>query len=481
MPSAALYFAFGLYLFVVFVIAVVGWRQTHSHGDFILGGRKLGPYSAALSAGASDMSGWLLLGLPGLAFGIGLGASWLAGGLLLGTLLNWHWVAPKLRVASERLQSLTIPAYLKQRFNHQGRSLQTLSALIILVFFVFYTSSGLVAGGKLFENVFAIPYPVAVIIGTVVIVLYTLVGGFLAVSWSDVAQALLMLVALLLVPVLTFYNVQQQSNLMEYALTRSDLFYFSYDELGQPFTWIQIVSLCAWGLGYFGQPHILARFKAIKDPEALSRAKYCAVGWTLLTLLGAMATGIAGAMFFSGHLTDPETVFMALVDALFNPWIAGLLLAAILAAVMSTADSQLLVCSSALAEDLLKPGTGIGVQSTTVARISVVIISVVAMLLALNPDNSVLGLVSYAWAGLGAAFGPVILLSLHWPGITRQGALWGICSGAISVIIWKNLEGGIFELYELVPGFLVSTLAIIMVSYLTSHSSEGTAVNGKTS
>ena len=465
MPGSELFIAFGFYLLIMFILGWQGWKRTHSHADYILGGRKLGPYTTAFSAGASDMSGWLLLGLPGLAYAIGLGSVWLAGGLLLGTLLNWHWVAPKLRQTSAQLNSLTIRSYLENRFNDQRGLLRNISALLILFFFLLYTSSGLVAGGKLFEAVFHIPYQQAVIAGTAVIVAYTAFGGFLAVSWTDVVQALLMAAALILVPLLALGQIQQQPELMKHAASRHDLLYFFFDEEGKPFTWIEIISLCAWGLGYFGQPHILARFKAIKNPKQLKAAKFTAVAWTFFTLAGAIATGILGAMYFTQGVSDGEKVFIHLVEALFNPWVAGVLLAAILAAIMSTIDSQLLVCSAAFSEDLYRPGAH-KKHSATLARFSVVGIAVIAMAIALQPDSGVLDLVAYAWAGFGAAFGPIILFSLYWRRTTATGALAGIIAGALTVIVWRNLHGGLFDLYEIIPGFMVSC-AFIFVASLT--------------
>ncbi len=466
MPGFELYLAFGLYLLIIFYVGWLGWTRTACHDEYILGGRKLGPYTTALSAGASDMSGWLLLGLPGLAFKIGLGATWLAGGLLVGTFLNWHWVAPKLRVASARLNSLTIPSYLENRFSDSSGRLRIISAIFIVLFFLLYTSSGLVAGGKLFESVFNVPYQQAVLLGGGFIVAYTFFGGFLAVSWTDVVQALLMLAALILVPVLATQQIQQHTALMDYATSRSDLLYFLFDAEGQPFSLLEIIGLCAWGLGYFGQPHILARFKAIRHPRELKLAKMSAVSWTALTLAGAIATGICGAMYFNEGLADSEKVFIHLVNALFNPWVAGVLLAAILAAVMSTADSQLLVCGAALSEDLYKRFQTKPSHSAWVARTAVIVVALIAMLIALQPDSGVLDLVAYAWAGFGAAFGPIILFSLYWQGTSRSGALAGIVIGAITVIVWRNLHGGIFELYELVPGFIASCLAIALVSLL---------------
>lgn len=462
---------FFLYLGLMLWIGLWAYKKTNNLSDYILGGRTLGPWPSALSAGASDMSGWLLLGMPGYAYIAGWEASWLGLGLLLGTYLNWLIVAPRLRVYSQLAgDSLTLPQYFSNRFNDKV-AIRAISAFFILLFFLFYTSSGLVAGGKLFESVFGMNYTLAVTIGTLAVVSYTFVGGFLAVSWTDLVQGLLMAAALILVPVAAF---------MQLGDVPSAILAASNPELLDPFTkasgealgWISIVSLLAWGLGYFGQPHILARFKAIRSKDDIKAARRIAVSWTLIGLVGAFFVGIAGIGYFETPLADSETVFIALVQALFHPLVAGILLAAILAAIMSTADSQLLVSSAALTEDFYKSLFNKDASSESLVKISrmaVVVIALIAWLLALDPESSVLGLVSYAWAGFGAAFGPAIILSLFWPRMNRQGCLAGIIVGGVTVVVWKQLSGGIFDLYEIVPGFILASISIIAVSLLTAE------------
>lgn len=469
--TTALALTFFAYFAAVLVIGWYAYRRTADLKDFILGGRRLGSGVAALSAGASDMSGWLLLGLPGLAYTAGLGSLWLAGGLLLGTYLNWRLLAARLRVLSAAYgDALTLPEYLANRFGDHNGLLRGLSALFILLFFLLYTSSGLVAGGKLFEAVFGLPYLWAVAAGALAILLYTAVGGFLAVSWTDVLQGLLMVVALVAVPVAAVSVLGGTTAALERieAIDPGLLSVFSTAE-GEALGLIGIASLAAWGLGYFGQPHILARFQAIRGPQAVGRARQIAVGWAALTLGGAIATGLVGAPLIDPPLTggEREKVFIHLVDLLFHPVLAGICLAAILAAIMSTADSQLLVSSAACTEDfyrrLLRPGAPAG-ELVAVGRAAVVLIAGLAFLLALDSDAMVLDLVGYAWAGFGAAFGPVLILSLYWSRMTRRGALAGVLTGGLTVVIWRQLEGGPFDLYEIVPGFLLATTAILVAS-----------------
>ena len=476
MSFSLMHVTFAFYLIVIFALGWAAWKQTKTHQDYLLGGRRLGPVTTALSAGASDMSGWLLLGLPGLAYDVGLGALWLAMGLLVGTWLNWQLVAPRLRKETERLNSVTLPTWLERRFNDQRHGLRILSAIFILVFFLFYTSSGLVAGGKLFAEAFGLPYEQAVIAGVFCIGIYTLFGGFLAVSWTDVVQALLMLAALVSVPIVVAGLIAEDATLSRHAATRGDLFYVLYDATGKPFSLLQIISLCAWGLGYFGQPHILARFKAIRHPAQLKQAKYIAVSWSFLTLAGAIAVGISGAMFFTDPLPDSEKVLIALSHAVFHPLVAGILIAAILAAIMSTADSQLLVCASAISEDLYLKRTQ-EQSSAHTARWCLLIMAALATILAMNPEAGVLDLVSYAWAGFGATFGPVILFALYWKPCRRWGAFAGILLGGVTVMVWKNLSGGLFELYEIVPGFIAACLGIILFSYLEVFATKQSAAN----
>ncbi len=472
--SFAITTTFIAYLILMLAIGVIAYQRTKSSSDYFLGGRSLGPWPAALSAGASDMSGWLLLGLPGYAYVAGIEAFWLAGGLLVGTWLNWLINAKRLRTYSITTDALTLPEFLSRRFNDNSKMIQVISAFFILLFFLFYTSSGLVAGGKLFETVFGLNYTTAVIIGTVCVVSYTLFGGFLAVSWTDLVQGLLMAAALLIVPIAAMNGGLGQLS-SDLAAINPELLTLWQDSKGEPLSAIAIISLVAWGLGYFGQPHILARFKASRSNKDLTTARRIAVIWTGLSMIGAMLVGLVGLVYVTNtgvSVDDGEKIFMLLVNALFHPVIAGILLAAILAAVMSTADSQLLVSSSALAEDFYKQVFKKDASSeeiVVVGRIAVVGISIVALVLAMTPDSSVLGLVSYAWAGFGAAFGPALVLSLYWERMNRNGALAGILVGGITIVVWKQLSGGWFDVYEIVPGIIFSTVAIIAVSMMTGE------------
>ena len=463
---------FVVYLLVLLAIGFVAWRRTRDLADFVLGGRRLGSWVTALSASASDMSGWLLLGLPGYAYLAGLEAIWLALGLLVGTWLNWRLVAARLRDASEKAgDALTLPQYLSNRFQDHSGLIRVVSSLFVLLFFLFYTSSGLVAGGKLFEAVFGLPYLWAVGLGTLTVILYTAFGGFLAVSWTDLFQGLLMAAALVAVPLMAQQLSGGPGGAVELLASEHPALLNPFsDSQGEPLGILAIVSLAAWGLGYFGQPHILARFKAVHSVALIPRARRIAVTWVCITLVGACLVGLLGVPLFPAPLADAEKVFIRLVDLLFHPVLAGICLAAILAAIMSTADSQLLVSSSAFTGDIYRVlfrRQATQGELVVVGRVTVLAIAVAAFLLALDPQNQVLDLVAYAWAGFGAAFGPAVLLSLYWRGMNRWGALAGILAGGLTVVIWKPLTGGLFDLYEIVPGFLVSTLAILAVSALT--------------
>ncbi|WP_116473374.1 sodium/proline symporter PutP [Zobellella maritima] len=455
------------YLLLTLMIGLVAYRATRSLSDYILGGRRLGPGVAALSVGASDMSGWLLLGLPGAVYLSGVNQAWIGIGLVIGAWLNWLFVAKRLRVYTEQANdSLTLPDFLENRLADTSGLLRVISALTILVFFVFYTASGMVGGAILFEQVFGLPYLSALFIGGSVIVAYTFMGGFLAVSWTDFFQGILMLLALIVMP----WAVMNELGGLDQTLDLLGKMDVNKLDLLHDFSLLSGLSLMAWGLGYFGQPHILARFMAIDSPRSVPLSRRIAMSWMILSLIGALGVGLVGAVYFADTpLTNAETVFLALANAVFNPWVAGFLIAAIMSAIMSTIDSQLLVCSSALTEDFykrwLRPHAH-DQELVWVGRIAVLVVAVSAMLLALDPQTTVLGLVSYAWAGFGAAFGPVIILSVYWPRLTRNGALAGIILGALTVIGWKQLSGGLFDLYEIVPGFLLCGLACILVSKL---------------
>ena len=478
--SGAIIATFLMYLLVMLFIGFWAWRRTSDSADYFLGGRTLGPLPAALSAGASDMSGWLLLGLPGYAYASGFEAFWLAGGLLVGTWLNWLFMAKRLRIYSVAAgNALTLPEFFTNRFRDKSRMLQVVSAFFILLFFLFYTSSGLVAGGKLFETVFGLDYTWAVVAGAFCIISYTLFGGYLAVSWTDMVQGLLMFAALLIVPVAALELSKTDLTLLEQLKNYNPELLNPLTSVdGSPLGWIAILSLVAWGLGYFGQPHILARFAGIRSPDDVPLARKFAVTWTGLSMFGAVMVGVAGVAYMGGvnaSLSDGETIFMVLVNAIFHPVVAGVFLAAILAAIMSTADSQLLVASSALAEDfyraILKKNAS-PKEVLNVGRLSVILIALVALFLAINPESSVLSLVSYAWAGFGASFGPALIMSLFWKRMNRNGALAGILVGGFTVVIWKQLNGGIFDMYEIAPGMLFAFMAIIGVSLLSRKPSE---------
>ncbi|WP_233749206.1 sodium/proline symporter PutP [Ferrimonas balearica] len=462
MISTATMITFFAYLILLLVIGTLAWKATSTSSDYILGGRKMGPAVTALSVGASDMSGWLLLGLPGAIYLSGLSEAWIGVGLVLGAWLNWKLVSKRLRIYTEFTNdSLTLPDFLEHRFADPGL-LRGIAATTTLLFFIFYTSSGMVSGAILFEQVFGLDYTTALLIGAAIIVSYTFVGGFFAVSWTDFFQGILMLIALLVVPmvVLGGGDAEGVPELDPSMLTM----------LPEGTTLLGIISLMAWGLGYFGQPHILSRFMAIGSVKDLPTSRRISIGWMVLSLIGALATGLAGAVHFAGSpLTNPETVFIELTKVLFNPWIAGMLIAAILSAIMSTIDSQLLVCSSVMTEDFyrkwMRPNAS-EKELVAVGRITVLAVAVVATVIALNPESTVLELVAYAWSGFGAAFGPVILLALYWQGYSRQGAVATILTGAVVVVIWDQLSGGIFDVYQLLPGFIFATLAGVIVSKL---------------
>ncbi|WLR42077.1 sodium/proline symporter PutP [Bacillus carboniphilus] len=464
---------FIVYLVGMLVIGFLAYRLTKNLSDYILGGRTLGAGVTALSAGASDMSSWLLLGLPGAAYVSGMNSLWIIVGLSIGAYLNWQFVAGRLRTYTEVANdSITIPDFLENRFRDSSKILRVMSAVVILIFFTLYISSGLVGGAKLFESSFGFTYNQALWIGAIVIVSYTFLGGFLAVSWTDFIQGILMFLALILVPIIAINDMGGMSETVD-RVASIDAGYL--DALTDT-TLIGIISLMAWGLGYFGQPHILARFMAIKSVKEVPRARLIGMTWMVLAGLGAVFTGFVGiAYFVDNPLQDSETVFMELTQILFNPWVAGVLLAAILAAIMSTIDSQLLVSSSAVVEDFYKAffkRDASDKELVWIGRFSVLVIAIIAILLAANPDSSVLELVSYAWAGFGAAFGPVIILSLFWKRMTGLGAGAGLLVGALTVVIWKNIEGGLFNLYEIVPGFVFSTIVIIIFSLISGKPSQ---------
>lgn len=474
--------ALALYFLTMLGIGLYDSRRNGaSNSAYLLGGRQLGPTVTALSAGASDMSAWLLMGLPGAVVVSGISSIWIAIGLLIGAWFNYLLLAPRLRLYTELCNdALTLPDYLARRFAEPRPLLRLTASLVIVVFFTLYTSSGLVAGGVLFENSFGLPYQLGLWLTFGVVVCYTMLGGFQAVCHTDVVQGCLMLAALLLVPLVAWLQLEDSDGISTILLETNPTYFNWFEGIGA----LAVLSSLAWGLGYFGQPHIVVRFMAIDSLRELGAARRIGMSWMILTLLGAVLTGMVGLawMRLQGRpLDDPETIFLLLTQLLFNPFIGGVLLAAILAAIMSTVSSQLLVASSSLSEDFYRVFFNREAgekEAVRVSRLAVALVGLVAVLLALDPRNSILGLVANAWAGFGAAFGPVLLASLYWPRMNWQGALAGMIGGAGVVILWISLplgpDGSSLSnvLYEIIPGVCVSTLLIVVVSLMTGGAAD---------
>ncbi|MCW8093056.1 sodium/proline symporter PutP [Alteromonas sp. ASW11-130] len=470
----------GLYFVAMLGIGLFAYRQTDTNVEgYMLGGRQLGPAVTALSAGASDMSGWMLMGLPGAMYVSGLSAGWIAIGLTLGALANYLLVAPRLRVYTEVANnSITLPDYFENRFADNSRALRVIASVVIVIFFTLYTSSGVVAGGKLFESSFNLSYEVGLYVTAGVVVAYTLVGGFMAVSMTDFVQGCIMFVSLVMVPVVVIMELGGMNDAIV-AIESIDptlLQLFVNAVNGEHLTLIGIISLMAWGLGYFGQPHIIVRFMAIRSVKDIPTARNIGMSWMIVSITGALMTGLFGLAYVTTvqqTQIDPETVFIHLSQILFHPLIGGFLLAAILAAIMSTISSQLLVTSSSLTSDFYQAflrKDASDMELVVAGRISVVVVALVAIYLAYDRDSTILTLVSNAWAGFGAAFGPLVLFSLFRRDMTRRAALGGMIVGAVTVLLWIYLPVQINGqslsawMYEIVPGFVLSSLAIIILS-----------------
>jgi sodium/proline symporter len=463
------------YFIVLLSIGFCFYRRSVSIEDYLLGGRGMGSWVTALSAQASDMSGWLLMGLPGAIYLAGMGQVWIAIGLFVGTVLNWRLVSARLRVYTQRTNAITLPCFFEARFKDPTGLLRIVSAIIILIFFAIYASSGLVATGLLFESTFGVKYHIAVIIGGLVIIAYTFLGGFLAVCWTDLLQGALMVLAIVIVPVLTYRTVGGIEAIRQ-AMASKDIS-TSLMPQGEklPICICMIVSSMAWGLGYFGQPHILVRFMSIKSVDKLGKSMAIAIVWVFLSLTGAVIVGFIGiAMFDNLRDGEHEKVFIYMIHDLFNPWLGGILLAAIFSAIMSTIDSQLLVSSSALSEDFyLKAIKKKASQReiVLVGRLCVIIISVIALIMALDRDNTILGIVAYAWGGFGAAFGPLVLFALFSRRTSWQSALAGMVTGTVVLVLWKQV-GLSGTMYEIVPGFAANCLTILLVNLIIGQKDE---------
>ena len=476
--------------FVIFTGVMIGRRSKKSAEGFYLGGRGIGPLVTAMSAEASDMSSYLLMGIPGLAYLSGVAdASWTAIGLAVGTYLNFLLVAKKLRRYSVKLDAITIPSFISKRYGEKKPVIMCISALIILIFFVPYVASGLAAIGKLFNSLFGWNYMAAVIVGAIVIISYTSIGGFNAVATMDLIQSVIMTAALAVIVVFGVVQAGGMDAVLTHARTLPG--FFSFTETynvstgsADPYGFIRIVSMMAWGLGYFGMPHILVRFMAIRDENELTLSRRIAGTWVVISMGVAVFIGIVGhavsaagrVPFLEGSAT--ETIIVKLSDLLstygvFPAIVAGCILAGILAATMSTADSQLLAASSAFSENIVQEVFGVKLtekQTMLIARLTVVVIAVIALFLAADPNSNVFQIVSFAWAGFGAAFGPAILCALYWKRSNRQGIMAGLVAGGVMIFVWKFLVrpmGGALDIYELLPAFVVGLAAIVIVSLLT--------------
>ncbi|MGV3150364.1 sodium/proline symporter PutP [Rothia sp. 11273D007AR] len=472
----------------IYFAAMVGigiWAKSKNKNldDYVLGGRSLSPTAAALSAGASDMSGWLLMGLPGALYITGLAEAWIAIGLTIGAWLNWKFVAPRLRAYTEvSSNSVTVPSFFHNRLRDSRGIIRIFAALVILIFFTFYVSSGMVAGGVFFQSSFGGNYHTGMLLVAGITVAYTLFGGFLGATYTDVVQGLLMLTALIVLPIMALVYVGGFSGLestIESVNPTALSFFAGTTVLG-------ILSSAAWGLGYFGQPHIIVRFMGLRSAQDATAGRRIGITWMIATLVGAMSAGLIGIAYFAHHpeatltdTTNAESVFLDMSQILLHPLLAGFVLAAVLAAIMSTLSSQLIVCSSALAEDLYKLTSGgkelSDAKGLWLGRAGVLVVSVIAGLLAWNPDSSVLSLVSFAWAGFGAAFGPIVILSLYWRKLTALGAVAGMVAGTITVFVWGYNEVLSGYMYEIVPGFLVNLLFAYLVSVATYKGDSATA------
>ena len=474
--------AFCVYLIFMLCIGMYFVGKNKTTTEYFLGGRKLGSWVTSMSAQASDMSGYLLMGLPGAAYLSGISAGWIGIGLAIGTYLNWLLVAKPLRQYTKVAgDAITLPEYFKNRFHDESGWLSVISAVFILVFFLFYTASGFVSCAKLFSSVFGIPYLVSLAVGAVVVISYTFAGGFFAVCWTDFFQGLMMFFCVVAVPLIAIFRMGGPAEFISSVevFNPNFLSMFVDGATNTPYTAMGIVSLVAWGLGYFGQPHILVRFLGISSPAAIKKSRRIATVWVVISLTAAVMIGVSGRMVLGDGLLDgngqQEIIYITMVSKFFPLFIAGIFLSAILAAIMSTADSQLLVTASALTKDFYH--NKIRPQATEkelmwVSRGCVMGVAVIAVLIATNQNSTVLGLVSYAWGGYGSAFGPLVLCSLFWKRTNKQGAYAGILVGGIVDLVWAQLSGGIFDLYEIVPGFVCGLIAIFVVSLLTAAPSK---------
>ncbi len=464
------YVMFGVYLLLMITIGCIFVTKIKSTAEYFLGGRGVGAWVTALSAQASDMSGWLLMGLPGAVYMAGLGESWVAIGLAVGTILNWIFIAPRLRIYTEKVNSVTLSTFFENRFREKSGILRTLSAIVILGFFTIYAGSGLVACGKLFNVMFGLKYEIAVLIGMAVVLLYTILGGYLAVCWTDLIQGALMFFAIIIVPVAAYFYIQNnmEPGTLSNAFGDNSLSLIPAGTSGTV-ALFAIISSAVWGLGYCGQPHILTRFMSIKNAKLLPRSTTIATIWVVISLAAAVVIGFLAKPIFPGlDKNASEEVFIKLIGFLCNPWIGGVLLAAILAAIMSTIDSQLLVSSSALTEDFYKKffrRSASVKELVWISRISVLLITILATTLALAPNDTIFGIVKFAWGGFGAAFGPVVIMSLYSRKTSSASAIAGMLAGSIVMLVWYFTGLSVY-MYEILPGFVAGLIVMFIVNQI---------------
>ena len=460
---------FAIYITVILIIAIIGKYVTRNLSDYILAGRRLSGPIAALGAGASDMSSWLTMALPGLIYIKGLQQIWMPVGLLIGAWFNWIFVAKRLRIYTEVANdSLTLPAYLHNRFQDHKRILRLVASVASIVFFTCYAAAGFISGAVLFKELFGLEYIPSLLISSLIIISYTTIGGFLAVNWIDFFQGSLMFVALLIVPIVTVNNLGGVE-LAVSAVHKINYNYLNFSDIKI----LGLISLLVWGLGYFGQPHINVRFMAIRTIIELPIARRIYMGWMLLSLFGAIATGFFGIAYYGQHnLQSPDTVFLALSRALFNPWVTGILWSAVLASIMNSVSAHILTTASIVVEDFYHISRKKVVsdrQYLFAGKIIMIIVSILAVLLALDQSKTILDSVAFAWSGLGAAFGPTILCSLYWRRMTKTAAIWGIIVGMVAVLITQQFlnHPDIGSGFVILPGFLLSVLTIVMVTLFT--------------
>ncbi|ARF58358.1 sodium/proline symporter PutP [Streptomyces gilvosporeus] len=477
---------FGIFTLALIASGIAFYEETRTFAAFALGDRRLNAFTAALSAEASDMSGWLFLGLPGAVYAAGVGATWIAVGLVIGTYLNWRFVAPRLRAYTQLANnSVTLSAYLEERFEDDSRVLRTVSAAVTIVFSTIYVASGLAAGGMLVGQLFGTGFTFGLTVFAAVMVTYSALGGFRAVSTSHSVQGTLMVLAAFALPVIGIWQLGGLGPLLNALTSKApsvlDMsartsFADGQWGAGKPLGAVAAISMLAWGLGYFGQPHILARFMGISSTHDIPAARRTGVSWLIIALTGAVLIGLIGIAQLQHPLGKPELVYIALSTQLSDPWITGVLLVAVLAAIKSTADSQLLVSATSLADDFVRAflyRRASDAALVWIARGSVIGVALVAYAIALCSGDAVLDIVAYAWAGFGSAFGPVLLLSLYWPRMTKAGALTGMVAGALTVALWKHIDPLLGPLrtglYAMVPGVLAATAAALLFGAFVGH------------